>query len=66
MHSCYKYNSVARGNILVQDLQTILGKVDHFKSVVAEIKDLPVKADYLIATLPFLIKSELVLLRDFE
>jgi hypothetical protein len=32
--------------------QTILGKVDHFKSVVAEIKDLPVKADYLIATLP--------------
>ena len=63
--------AVARGNILVQDLQTILGKVDHFKSVVAEIKDLPVKANYLIATLPLRRKeldayhSTLKIVQDF-
>ncbi|XP_063404431.1 E3 ubiquitin-protein ligase rnf213-alpha-like [Mytilus trossulus] len=43
--------ALAHGQILVQDLQTILGKVDHFKSVVAEIKDNPIRPDYLIATL---------------
>ncbi|XP_063404299.1 E3 ubiquitin-protein ligase rnf213-beta-like [Mytilus trossulus] len=43
--------ALAHGQILIQDLQTILGKVDHFKSVVAEIKDNPIRPDYLIATL---------------
>lgn len=43
--------ALAHGQILIQDLQKILGKVDHFKSVVAEIKDNPIRPDYLIATL---------------
>jgi SepF-like predicted cell division protein (DUF552 family) len=34
------------GTILVQDLKRIQEKSDHFKSVVSEIKDLPVKAEH--------------------
>ncbi|CAC5418279.1 RNF213 [Mytilus coruscus] len=44
--------ALARGNILVSDLEIILGKMNHFKSVINEIKDIPVKPDYLLATLP--------------
>lgn len=44
--------ALARGNILVSDLEIILGKMDHFKSVINEIKDIPVEPGYLLATLP--------------
>ncbi|VDH93225.1 ubiquitin carboxyl-terminal hydrolase 34 [Mytilus galloprovincialis] len=44
--------ALSRGNILVQDLQRIMGKAGHFKSIVMEIKDLPIKAEYLMASLP--------------
>lgn len=37
------------GTILVQDLKRIQEKSDHFKSVVSEIKDLPVKAEHVLA-----------------
>lgn len=44
--------ALSRGNILVQDLQRIMGKAGHFKSIMMEIKDLPIKAEYLMASLP--------------
>lgn len=37
------------GTILVQDLKRIQEKSDHFKSVVSEIKDLPLKAEHVLA-----------------
>ncbi|CAC5425101.1 RNF213 [Mytilus coruscus] len=44
--------ALRKGTILVQDLRQIIAKAGHFKSIVMEVKDLPVRADYLVATLP--------------
>ncbi|OPL32950.1 hypothetical protein AM593_04359, partial [Mytilus galloprovincialis] len=63
--------ALSKGNILVQDLQRIMGKADHFKSIVTEIKDLPIKAEYLMASLPLREKellayqSTLKIVQDF-
>ncbi|OPL21619.1 hypothetical protein AM593_05982, partial [Mytilus galloprovincialis] len=44
--------ALGKGTILVQDLRQIIAKAGHFKSIVMEVKDLPVNANYLVATLP--------------
>lgn len=44
--------ALSRGNVPVKDLQMILGKAGHFKSIIMEIKDLPVEADYVMAVIP--------------
>ncbi|CAC5357646.1 unnamed protein product [Mytilus coruscus] len=43
--------ALSRGNILIQDLKTILGKAGNYKSIVMEIKDDLFKPGYIMATL---------------